>query len=365
MTNTTDRKQVCGEIMSDVRLSVWFWSAVFFCACIIPSPCGAADVTLRDGRVDGTNFVSIAGEIKKGDLSKVKVASKKAILNGSELEFILDSTGGDVDEAIAIGHFARDMLAGTFVYGTTIVLKNSEEAYEIRDLGGWSSKFVAEVEPNAAIESEFAKCYSACVLIFYGGTSKSVSSNIDYRYGFKGGKHYPVIGLHRPYFDQAKFAALTQQEARDQYAKLEAKVRSYLHEMGTPEPVVERMFSSASHELDLVPTGEFARYFQAKEPFLEEWIISKCGPPGPAGALGTDELREWQIRDSEMQALISGGKTKFKSMQDIDNFSTPSVSAERNLELLEKVNSHNKVWMGCNLTSIRKHQQDWALAGAP
>jgi hypothetical protein len=338
---------------------------MFSYACIIPLPCRAADVTLRDGRVEGTNFVSIAGEIKKGDLSKVKVASKEAILNGSELEFILDSPGGDVDEAIAIGRFAREMIAGTFVYGTTIVLKNSQEMAEIRDLGGWSSKLVVEVEPNAPIESEFTKCYSACVLIFYGGTSKLVSSNNDYRHGFKGGKHYPVIGLHRPYFNQAKFAALTPQKARDQYAKLESKVRNYLHEMGTPDPVAERMFSSASHELDLVPTEEFATYFQTKEPFLEEWIISKCGPPGPVGALNADELRDWQIRDSEMLALITEGKTKFKSMQEIDNFSTPSVSAERNLELLAKVNSYNKVWMGCNLTSVRKHQQDWALAGAP
>jgi hypothetical protein len=69
--------------MTDVRLSILFWSIMFSYACIIPSPCRAADVTLRDGRVESTNFVSIAGEIKKGDLSKVKVASKEAILNGS------------------------------------------------------------------------------------------------------------------------------------------------------------------------------------------------------------------------------------------------------------------------------------------
>ena len=64
--------------MSGVRLSILFRSVAFWYACIIPSPCGAADVTLSDGRVDGTSFVSIAGEIKKGDLSKVKVASKEA-----------------------------------------------------------------------------------------------------------------------------------------------------------------------------------------------------------------------------------------------------------------------------------------------
>ncbi len=48
--------------MSGVRLSILFRSVAFWYACIIPSPCGAADVTLSDGRVDGTNFVSIAGE---------------------------------------------------------------------------------------------------------------------------------------------------------------------------------------------------------------------------------------------------------------------------------------------------------------
>jgi hypothetical protein len=327
--------------------------------------CLAAEVSLREGRMAGAYFVSISGEIKKGDLDKVKAISQEAIQQGSELEFVLDSPGGDVEEAIEIGRFAREMLAGTFVYGTTFVLKDSDEATEIREVGGWSRKFVAEVEPDTAIDSELTKCYSACVLIFYGGTSKSVSSNNDYRFGFKGGKRYPVIGLHRPYFDQAKFATLTPKEAKEQYARLESEVRDYLHEMGAPNSVAERMFSAASHELDLVPDEEFAKFFQTKEPFLEEWIISRCGPPGPAGAFSTEELRDWKIRDSEMQALISGGKAKFKSLRDIDNFSTPSVAAERNLELLAKVNAHNKVWMACNFASVRKHQHDWAVAGAP
>ena len=142
-------------------------------------------------------------------------------------------------------------------------------------------------------------------------------------------------------------------------------MRRYLSEMGAPSAVAERMFSSASYELDLVPGEEFADYFQTKEPFLEEWITSKCGPPGPTGALNTDELSDWQIRDNEMQALISAGEAKFKSLGDIDNFSTPSVTAERNLELLAKVNSHNKVWIACNFASVRKHQQDWAVAHDP
>ena len=57
-------------------------------------------------------------------------------------------------------------------------------------------------------------------------------------------------------------------------------LRNYLHEMGTPDSVVERMFSSASHELDLVPTEEFATYFQTKEPFLEEWVLNRTGIAG-------------------------------------------------------------------------------------
>jgi hypothetical protein len=349
--------------LATVRSLIFLAAAT--CYICITSPSGAAEISLRDGRIEGAYFVGIVGEIKKGDLNKVKVASKEAIQKGSELEFVLNSPGGDVDEAIAIGRFAREMLAGTFVYGTTVVLKNSPEAEEIHDVGGWSSKFVAEVAPDAAIDPVLAKCYSACVLIFYGGTNKSVSPNNDYRFGFRDGKHYPVIGLHRPHFDKVRFATLAPKEAQVQYAQLESTVRRYLTEMSAPNSVAERMFSSASYELDLVPDEEFVNYFQAKEPFLEEWITSKCGPPGPNGALNTNELNDWQIRDNEMQALISAGQTKFKSMGDIDNFSTPSVTAERNLELLAKVNSHNKVWMACNFVSVRKHQEDWAAGGLP
>ena len=344
--------------------SIVFGAAVI-CNFCFSSSSGAADVSLRDGRTEGAYFVSISGEIKKGDLKKIKSASREAIQKGSELEFVLNSPGGDVDEAIAIGQFAREMLAGTFVYGTTVVLKNSPEAAEIHDVGGLLSKSVTEVGPSSEISSEFVKCYSACVLIFYGGTNRSVSPNNDYRFGFKAGKHYPTIGLHRPYFDQTKFATLTPRAARDQYAKLETELRDYLQEMGAPNSVAERMFSSASYELDLVPDEEFAKYFQTTEPFLEEWINSKCGPPGPTGALNADELRDWQIRDNEIKMLISAGKTSFKSSGGIDNFSTPSVKAERNLELLAKVSSYNNVWMACNSGFVRKHQQDWAATDGP
>ena len=90
------------------------FSAAATCNLCFSSPSGAADVSLRDGRIEGDYFVSISGEIKKGDLNKVNAASKKAIQRGSELEFVLDSPGGDVDEAIAIGRFAREMLGHVF-----------------------------------------------------------------------------------------------------------------------------------------------------------------------------------------------------------------------------------------------------------
>lgn len=65
--------------MSGVRLSILFRSVAFWYACIIPSPCGAADVTRSDGRVDGTNFVSIAGEDQERRLEQSQSGLERGI----------------------------------------------------------------------------------------------------------------------------------------------------------------------------------------------------------------------------------------------------------------------------------------------
>ncbi len=204
--------------------------------------------------------ISLDGPLTEGDYEKVLAAAEGFLDKGWQIQLLVNSEGGSIAEAIKIGTFAREAYAVVKIRGNYIK-------------GG---------------KGILRKCFSACVLIFVGspnrdheGDNKYFTKEGDFEYEEVNGemiaKKVPIIGLHRPYYSKGEYGELSPSAARQAYKKIERLVKVYLRDSGAPDEFTSRMFKSASNELDLLPKKEMMSMFPYKEPFLEEWLIAKCG----------------------------------------------------------------------------------------
>lgn len=184
-------------------------------------PSHGLDVT-RDRKNEYTLFLS--GTIVPGDLKKIVAAVTPPA--DFPKYFTLDSPGGDILEAMAMGRFIRETASGTFVAGS---------------------------------------CLSACVFLLVAGVSQSALDGA-------------AVGLHRPYFDPKEFAGLSLPDAEKKYKVLHAITRRYLEEMGMPTAAIEKMFSISSDDVYYLTPQDKARVLVGPSAY-SEWVRAKCSPP--------------------------------------------------------------------------------------
>lgn len=163
----------------------------------------------------------------------------------------LNSAGGNFIEALKIGGFIKEMNARTNLFAT-----------------------------NSRIPvAEMTKCYSACFVIFVSGSIRDytmsntiwgVTGNIEQRVE-------PILGLHRPYYDEQSFAALSPSQARSEYDLIERLTRDYLPSVAVPQEIADEMFRVSSQDIRLMGPDEFRTKIGYQQPYYEEWIISRCG----------------------------------------------------------------------------------------
>jgi hypothetical protein len=235
------------------------------------------------------------------------------------LQFYLNTGGGDLDEAMQIGRFFREVLAGVNVYGNVIIAPGSDDEKRLMKAGESAGNLGVVVAAAGASlnETQIVRNYSAGILIFYGAVQRSQRDNVDRRAG-GAPRAIPVMGIHRPYYDREFFGRLSPSKAAEAYKTLERTVRGYLSEMGAPQALVDRMFASPSDKVELVPATEFEAFYQHDESFLEEWLIAKCS-----------------------------GASKTPASRGLADVST-------------KVGSRNSAVQDCRDGAISAHQQDWA-----
>jgi len=149
--------------------------------------------------VDGATW--LRGEILPPDLLAL---SRRAREPGLVLH--LDSRGGNLTSAIAIGRLLRAM------------------------------KATARVEAGAS-------CLSACVLVLAGAPHRGIAPGA-------------AIGLHRPHDDEDE--RLPAQVLRDKQARLEAFVKAYLREVNVPTTLFESMQQAPQGRM--LPPSELAWY---------------------------------------------------------------------------------------------------------
>lgn len=213
-----------------VRMSLWRQSVSLIALVLGSCISASADVTLQPGQGLGTDAIMIHSDIRKGDFDRFAKAagSKHGLL------VKLDSSGGDVIEALKIGRLIRQ----NFMY--------------------------TEVTPNS-------RCASACVFLLQAGVARFA----DYQ---------SQIIVHRPTFDAASFAGLDDEGARIVYNNMVSNLRNYfVSEMGGSEEAFTLIMATPFSAPRTLTDEEISRLgLTGKDPAFEEHLeakmIAKYGP---------------------------------------------------------------------------------------
>jgi hypothetical protein len=172
-------------------------------------------------------FVLMKGEIIPGDYAHLLQFSVNNNVNLARGIFILSSPGGDVSEALKIGHLVKSLYATVSVGPVT------------------------------------GQCVSACFIIFASAVHRLMNNEM-------------MIGIHRPYVypDRLRSLSPSAAEALETDALLDAE--KYLHALRVPTSLVEEMFEQASTEVHWLTKREYLELGQ-RPPWYEEFLIARCG----------------------------------------------------------------------------------------
>jgi hypothetical protein len=170
------------------------------------------------GKIDQQTRQDFEDIIRKNNL--------RAKIGSSNVTVALNSPGGSVTDAMAIGDTIRELGFSTIVWTTN-------------------------------------QCNSACVLILASGVTRMISENA-------------TVGIHSPAFDEALFASLPQEKARALYNDMSIGVRRYLLHMGISDGLYLAMVSVPSDEIVKLSIAKAREYgLEGKDPSWHEWVRAK------------------------------------------------------------------------------------------
>jgi hypothetical protein len=237
-------------------------------------------------RPDQEPTLYITGTISKADVKAVATAIKSIRQEHQPfgLKVWLDSDGGDVEAAMAIGRLIR--------------LKTAE----------------AVVLPSPAKIKRMitnATCASACVLILTAGSFRVAMSG--------------QIGIHRPYSAPSD----PTQDTRSRYSAIVAKVKAYLEEMGMPSQLYEAMMQVPPQEVrwltseeltalgllgmdasyaDLNDTRTAFAHGLPKEEYLRRKALMYRRCPIPDVGFSDEDVRKWDQFTQCQQRILNTGR---------------------------------------------------------
>lgn len=187
----------------------------------------AAAIHLESSPIGVMSTITLFGEITRDDVDLMSAAISEARAGSSDVILALDSPGGDVLAAIEIGRLVRANAVWTTV-----------------------------------IFAEGSGCYSACVFVLMGGVVR-LAAGTD-------------IGIHRPRFEEAYFAGLSEAAARAQYEEFAAQAQAYLADMGADPKLFHLMMQVPSGRMHRLTEGEkTALSVDGWDPSYQEWVRAK------------------------------------------------------------------------------------------
>jgi hypothetical protein len=200
-----------------------------------------ADITQIE-RKDGNINIWIGGTITTRDADTFQRLEPQ--LASSKVQVYLNSPGGSVAAAIAIGRLVRKY------DGTTTIPVPS-------------------------------KCYSSCALIFIAGVSRW---------------NYGELGLHRPYFAGAP---QSREAVEKQVPLMLSTVKSYVTEMGITDNFYQQMVNTDPSKIVRYNSDTYKTIIPERDPVYDELEASR---QARQFGLSTDEYRR---RDAEVDKCMS------------------------------------------------------------
>ena len=191
-------------------------------ALLLTTNAFAAKFTYADGSI------LLSGDIVPGDYDRMlwlMSVNTEQYLRTNRI--FLASDGGDVAEALKMAKLVNSLLATVWV------------------------------------SPRYGRCVSACFLIYVSGNSRVIEG-------------HDTLGIHRPYLEDARLAALSPADARRTENMILKTARDYLEEHEVPNYLIEEMFRRASNEVywlsfeDITQLGQYSRWF-------EQYLVAKCG----------------------------------------------------------------------------------------
>jgi len=194
-------------------------SLIFFCINALSANIYDQSTTLKP---PCDPSIKLEGEIKKGDANKIESLITKINQACGDKRtqtmprVVLESKGGDVDEAMNIGRVIRKY--------------------------GYSTKLMMVIRK----EDETYGCFSSCVLAFASGVYKDSESG--------------VLGIHRPFFSTTISKDLTLDQIRMKREKLNETIRTYLNEMDVSTKLLDEMLSIPPEKIKILTKEEKSLY---------------------------------------------------------------------------------------------------------
>jgi hypothetical protein len=181
----------------------------------------------RSGKEGDVGYVLMRGEIKPGDYNKlIRFSIRNKIDFLAIGGFVLESPGGDIAEALAIGRFLKSLYAPVMV-----------------------GPF-------------FGRCASACFIIFVSAVDRVATAGL--------------IGIHRPYVAPERLRSLPLAEAESEESKALLDAEKYLHTLRVPNAIVDEMFSNSSTDIHWLSDDELEQ-LGSRAPSYEEVLVARCG----------------------------------------------------------------------------------------
>jgi hypothetical protein len=200
---------------------------------------------LKQERDNGCTILMI-GAVEKGDADRLaKALGTPAPYFGMYRGLVLDSPGGDVEEAFKVAVIVRKALLQTTTYRSG--------------------------------ELNFRTCASACFLIWAAGAKREhYTSATGFIKGPRRGIPYG-LGLHRPHFSSSAYDSLDANSLAKEHQRLASRVTDYLRDEAIPASLIEEMMRRSSREILWLDISDLTLpTISVKSPWLEELLIARC-----------------------------------------------------------------------------------------
>ena len=231
----------------------------------------------------------IEGVIAHGDFDKfIKIVEES---QGKMSGIYLFSSGGDFDEAMKIGRAMRAL-----ELSSAVPMRDERTDKPVCNAGNTISP--KPKDPKNCIAA------SAAFFIHIGSIHRSGT----------------FLAVHRPYFVQGKFGALSEDEAKKAFDELQSRARAYMEEMGVPKHIQEDVLGTPSDSALILDDKTIKTYFWTELPSRHEWVKNRCDK------MTTDEKTRL---DSYYQTLLENRASANDKPTDLDTL-TKKETDQRN-----------------------------------